>query len=96
MPAARKDVQKLLKSKPLARDLLIEHLHLIQDKFGHLSAAHLAALAEEMKLAQAEVYEVATFYHHLMWFGKVKIHHQKLQFVFVTRSAVKWLVRRKS
>lgn len=64
MPAARKDVQKLLKGKPLARDLLIEHLHLIQDKFGHLSAAHLAALAEEMKLAQAEVYEVATFYHH--------------------------------
>ncbi len=63
-PSALKDVQKLLKGKSLARDLLIEHLHLIQDKFGHLSAAHLAALAEEMKLAQAEVYEVATFYHH--------------------------------
>lgn len=64
VPAARKDVQKLLKGKSRARDLLIEHLHLIQDKYGHLSAAHLAALAEEMKLAQAEVYEVATFYHH--------------------------------
>ncbi len=63
-PDARKDVQKLLKGKSLARDLLIEHLHLIQDKYGHLSAAHLAALAEEMKLAMAEVYEVATFYHH--------------------------------
>jgi formate dehydrogenase beta subunit len=64
MPDARKDVQKLLKGKSLARDLLIEHLHLIQDKFGHLSAEHLAALAEEMKMAMAEVYEVATFYHH--------------------------------
>ena len=42
-PDARKDVQKLLKGKSLARDLLIEHLHLIQDKYGHLSAAHLAA-----------------------------------------------------
>src|SRR2546421_4929677 len=46
------------------RDLLIEHLHLIQDKYGHLSAAHLVALAQEMKLALAEVYEVATFYAH--------------------------------
>ncbi len=46
------------------RDLLIEHLHKIQDRFGHLSAAHLAALAQEMRLAQTEVYEVATFYHH--------------------------------
>ena len=45
-------------------DLLIEHLHKIQDHFGHLSAAHLAALAQEMRLAQTEVYEVATFYHH--------------------------------
>ena len=45
-------------------DLLIEHLHKLQDRFGHLSAAHLAALADEMKLAQAEVFEVATFYHH--------------------------------
>ena len=46
------------------RDLLIEHLHLIQDNYGHLSAAHLAALAAEMKLALTEVYEVATFYAH--------------------------------
>ena len=63
-PDARMDVQKLLKGKSRSRDLLIEHLHLIQDKYGHLSAPHLAALAEEMKLAMAEVYEVATFYHH--------------------------------
>ncbi len=63
-PAAIKDIQKLLKDRPRRRDLLIEHLHLIQDKHGHLSAAHLAALAAEMRIAQAEVYEVATFYHH--------------------------------
>ena len=46
------------------RDLLIEHLHLIQDKFGCLEARHLRALAEEMRLSQAEVYEVASFYDH--------------------------------
>src|SRR5207342_464304 len=46
------------------RDLLIEHLHLIQDRYGHLSAAHLAALAQEMRLSMTEVYEVATFYAH--------------------------------
>src|SRR5262245_33837488 len=58
------EVQALLVDRPRRRDLLIEHLHLIQDHYGHLSAAHLAALAAEMKLAQAEVYEVATFYAH--------------------------------
>ena len=46
------------------RDLLIEYLHLIQDRFGHLSAAHLRALAEEMRISQAEIYEVASFYAH--------------------------------
>ena len=49
---------------PRRRDLLIEYLHRIQDSHGHLSAAHLRALAEEMRLSQAEVYEVATFYAH--------------------------------
>jgi formate dehydrogenase beta subunit len=58
------EIQALLIDRPRRRDLLIEHLHLIQDKYGHLSAAHLAALAAEMKLALAEVYEVATFYAH--------------------------------
>lgn len=58
------EVRRLLGDRSRQRDLLIEHLHLIQDKYGHLSAAHLAALAEEMKLAQTEVYEVATFYAH--------------------------------
>ena len=63
-PQALADLRKLLESREIRRDLLIEFLHLIQDRYGHLSAAHLAALAQEMKLAQAEVYEVATFYAH--------------------------------
>ena len=63
-PQARADVLALLADAPRRRDLLIEHLHKIQDRFGHLSAAHLVALADEMKMAMAEVYEVATFYHH--------------------------------
>ncbi len=58
------EIQALLTDRPRRRDLLIEHLHLIQDKYGHLSAAHLTALAAEMKMAMAEVYEVATFYAH--------------------------------
>ena len=58
------DVQGLLGDESRAADLLIEYLHKIQDKFGHLSAAHLAALAQEMKLSMTEVYEVASFYHH--------------------------------
>ncbi len=62
--AAWEEVRVLLGERPRRRDLLIEHLHLIQDKFGHLSAAHLRALAEEMRLSMAEVYEVATFYAH--------------------------------
>ncbi|WP_103764298.1 NAD(P)H-dependent oxidoreductase subunit E [Roseovarius confluentis] len=61
---AWEEVRALLGGAPRRRDLLIEYLHLIQDKFGHLSAAHLRALAEEMRIAQAEVYEVATFYAH--------------------------------
>lgn len=63
-PAALAEVQALLGDESRQRDLLIEHLHKIQDRFGHLSAAHLAALAQEMRLPQTEVYEVATFYHH--------------------------------
>ncbi|MFV0515403.1 MAG: NAD(P)H-dependent oxidoreductase subunit E [Jhaorihella sp.] len=62
--AALAEVQALLGERPRRRDLLIEHLHLIQDAHGHLSAVHLCALAFEMKLAQAEVFEVATFYAH--------------------------------
>ena len=62
--SALEEVLALLTDRPRRRDLLIEHLHLIQDHYGHLSAAHLAALAQEMKLALTEVYEVATFYAH--------------------------------
>jgi formate dehydrogenase len=63
-PRALDEVRALLGDRECRRDLLIEHLHLIQDRYGHLSAAHLAALAQEMKLALTEVYEVATFYAH--------------------------------
>src|SRR5260221_1842069 len=63
-PKALAEVQALLGKEPRRRDLLIEHLHKINDRYGHLSAAHLAALAQDMSLALAEVYEVATFYHH--------------------------------
>jgi formate dehydrogenase len=58
------EVLALLGDRPRRRDLLIEHLHLIQDQYGHLSAAHLRALSEEMKIGQAEIYEVASFYAH--------------------------------
>ncbi|GAW36226.1 NADP-reducing hydrogenase subunit HndC [Roseovarius sp. A-2] len=61
---AWEEVRALLGDGPRRRDLLIEYLHLIQDEYGHLSAAHLRALAEELRVAQAEVYEVATFYAH--------------------------------
>src|SRR5580700_10776549 len=58
------EVRALLGARPRRRDLLIEFLHLIQDKYRCLSARHLRALAEEMRLSQAEVYEVASFYDH--------------------------------
>jgi formate dehydrogenase len=58
------EIQILLGGAPRRRDLLIEYLHKIQDRYGHISAAHIVALAREMKLATAEIYEVATFYHH--------------------------------
>ncbi len=64
-PEALAAVQALLGDAPRGREFLIEYLHLLQGRFGHLSARHLAALAEEMRLAMAEVWEVATFYAHL-------------------------------
>src|ERR1700740_149700 len=63
-PTAAHEIEVLLGDRPRRRDLLIEHLHLIQDKYHQISAAHLAALAEEMKLSFAEVFETATFYAH--------------------------------
>ncbi|MEM7645246.1 MAG: NAD(P)H-dependent oxidoreductase subunit E, partial [Pseudomonadota bacterium] len=62
--AALAEIRALLGDRPRRRDLLIEFLHLIQDAYGHLSARHLRALAEEMRLSMAEVWEVATFYAH--------------------------------
>jgi formate dehydrogenase beta subunit len=63
-PAAAEEIACLLGDRPRRRDLLIEHLHLIQDTYHQISAAHLAVLADEMKLAFAEVFETATFYAH--------------------------------
>src|SRR5216684_1047802 len=63
-PQALEEVRALLGDASRQRDLLIEHLHKLNDRYGSLSAARLAALAQEMRLPLAEVYEVATFYHH--------------------------------
>src|SRR6202012_3793256 len=63
-PKALAEVLALLGDAPRRRDLLIEHLHKIQDRYHCISAAHMVALASEMKMAMSEVYEVATFYHH--------------------------------
>ncbi|SFB72371.1 NAD(P)H-dependent oxidoreductase subunit E [Tropicimonas isoalkanivorans] len=62
--AALEEICALLGQQPRRRDLLIEFLHLVQDTYGHLSARHLRALAAEMDLSMAEVWEVATFYAH--------------------------------
>src|SRR5215216_2232331 len=64
IPRASDEIAALLGNRPRRRDLLIEYLHLIQDTYHQISAAHLAALAGEMRLAFAEVYETATFYAH--------------------------------
>jgi formate dehydrogenase len=74
-PQAQQEVAALLGDRPRDRDLLIEHLHLIQDTYGQVSAEHLAALAVEMRLGYAEAYETATFYAH---FNVVKEGQPKL------------------
>ncbi|NOC46566.1 NAD(P)H-dependent oxidoreductase subunit E [Ruegeria sp. HKCCD7559] len=61
---AQAEIARLLGDRPRRRDLLIEYLHLIQDTHGHISADHIAALAVEMRIGQAEIYEIATFYAH--------------------------------
>ena len=61
---AQAEIYRLLEDRPRRRDLLIEFLHLIQDEHGHISADHIAALAVEMRISQAEIYETATFYAH--------------------------------
>jgi formate dehydrogenase beta subunit len=62
--AAVAEVEAMLAGEEPKRDRLIEYLHFLQDAYGFLSAAHLRALAEIMRVPQAEVYEVATFYAH--------------------------------
>ncbi|MDB5595471.1 MAG: Respiratory-chain dehydrogenase domain 51 kDa subunit [Hyphomicrobiales bacterium] len=63
-PVAEAEIAALLGPRPRTRDLLVEYLHLIQDRYRQISAAHLAALAAELRLSLTEVYEVATFYAH--------------------------------
>lgn len=67
-PAAALEIAAPLRARSRdrepARDELIEALHALQDTFGHISARHLRALADAMRLSMAEVFEVATFYHH--------------------------------
>ena len=63
-PKAQAAVRAAISNLPRRADFLVEYLHCLQDRFGYLSAAHLVALADEMGLAPAEIFEVATFYHH--------------------------------
>ena len=58
------EISNLLGTLPRKKDLLIEYLHLVQDKYGCIGFHHISALAEELKLSQTEIYEVATFYAH--------------------------------
>ena len=64
LPKAFEEIQKLLGGHSMEREFLIENLHIIQDRHNQLPASLLAALAQKMSLSQAEVYEVASFYHH--------------------------------
>ncbi len=63
-PQARAEIEALVGAAPRDKQYLIELLHRVQDEYGHISADHIAALAEALKLSQVEVFEVATFYHH--------------------------------
>ena len=80
-PASLEEVRRLTSASKLDRDFLIENLHLIQDQYGSLNARHLAALAELMRLALAEVYEVATFMRTSMLYWRARPHHKKSPFV---------------
>ncbi|CUW38133.1 NADH:ubiquinone oxidoreductase(Thioredoxin-like fold,16-181;NADH:ubiquinone oxidoreductase, 51kDa subunit,188-344;NADH ubiquinone oxidoreductase, F subunit, iron sulphur binding,453-498) [Magnetospirillum sp. XM-1] len=68
-PQSVAEIVSLLPADFRRRDLLIENLHVLQDRFGGLHRRHLAALAEEMRLAPAEVQEVASFYAHFRLLG---------------------------
>ena len=58
------EINALLGARPCRRDLLIEYLHLVQDHYGQISARHLTALAEALRISLVEAYETATFYAH--------------------------------
>ena len=88
-PAALGEIQALLDTRERRRDLLIEHLHLLQDHFGCLYARHLAALAEEMRLALVEVYEVASFYAHF----DIVMDDEKMTFVYTGDDRLKMTPR---
>ena len=62
--ASLAEVRRLIGHNASRRDLLIENLHKLNDEYRALHDRHLVALANEMNLPMAEVYEVATFYHH--------------------------------
>lgn len=64
LPHAKHEIETLLGDRPRDRQYAIEYLHLIQDEWHQISAAHLAALADELRMAFAEVFEIATFYAH--------------------------------
>ena len=89
-----------LEDLPRKKEFLIEALHLIQDKYHYLSAKHLVALAHELKLSSAEVYEVATFYHHFDVIkesdlnGNDKAPLRLLRFVYVIQSPAKCQVQK--
>lgn len=57
-------IKTVLSNISLSREMLIEHLHTLNDHFGYLSTGHIAALAQVMGLAQVDVYETASFYSH--------------------------------
>ncbi|WP_417841222.1 NADH-ubiquinone oxidoreductase-F iron-sulfur binding region domain-containing protein [Terasakiella sp.] len=63
-PSRCEKIAQLLGPNAQQRDLLIENLHIVQDAFGHLDKESISALAEVMRLSQAQVYEVASFYAH--------------------------------
>jgi formate dehydrogenase len=62
--ASLQEVRELVGDDAIRRDLLIEYLHQLNDAYSGLHARHLVALAKLMNIPMAEVYEVATFYHH--------------------------------
>ena len=95
-PRALEEVQDLLGDGPRQAELLIEYLHKIQDRYAHLSAAHLAALAQEMKLPQTAVYEVASFYHHFDIVKEGEEHQPRSRFGSAMACLARWLARKRS